>query len=222
MSKLVWDATGERKFETGTRKGVLYPQATDGTYEKGVSWNGLTEISESPSGAEPTDLYADDIKYATMRSSETLGGTINAYTYPPEFAACDGSAEVVPGVYIGQQGRQPFGFSYVTAIGSDTITNLTKEYKIHLYYGCTVSPSDKTYSTVNDSPDAITMSWEFTTSQVNVNDRSPSAYMVIDSTGCDKEKLKAFEDILYGTEDAEPRLPLPDEIIQFFQTTQER
>lgn len=219
MSKIIWDGTGERKFESGTRRGVLYPQKDDGTYDKGVAWNGLTEVNESPSGAEPTDLYADDIKYATMRSAETLGGTINAYTYPPEFAECDGSAEVVPGVFIGQQGRRAFGFSYVTAIGSDVITDMTKEYKIHLYYGCTVSPSDKTYSTINDSPDAITMSWEFTTSQVNVEERSPSASMVIDSTGCDKEKLKALEDILYGTAENEPRLPLPDEIIQLFQVT---
>lgn len=219
MSKIIWDGTGERKFESGTRKGVLYPQKDDGTYDKGVAWNGLTEVNESPSGAEPTDLYADDIKYATMRSAETLGGTINAYTYPPEFAECDGSAEVVSGVFIGQQGRRAFGFSYVTAIGSDVITDMTKEYKIHLYYGCTVSPSDKTYSTINDSPDAITMSWEFTTSQVNVEERSPSASMVIDSTGCDKEKLKALEDILYGTAENEPRLPLPDEIIQLFQVT---
>lgn len=217
MSKLVWDATGERKFEAGTRRGVLFPQKDDGTYEAGVTWNGLTTVTESPSGAEPTDLYADDIKYATMRSAETLGGTIEAYTYPPEFAQCDGSAEAAPGIFIGQQGRRAFGFSYVTAIGSDVITDMTKEYKIHLYYGCTVSPSDKNFATINDSPDAITMSWEFTTSQVNVTGRSPSASIVIDSTGCDKEKLAALEDILYGTEDDEPRLPLPDEIIQLFQ-----
>lgn len=217
MSKLTWDGIGERKYETGTRKGVLYLLKDDGTYDTGVAWNGITEINESPSGAEPTDLYADDIKYATMRSAETLGGTINAYTYPPEFAKCDGSDEVAPGVFIGQQGRNPFGFSYVTAIGSDTVTDLTKEYKIHIYYGCSVSPSDKTYGTINDSPDAATMSWEFTTSQVNVTNKSPSASIVIDSTGCDKEKLKSFEDILYGTDEVEPRLPMPDEIIQFFQ-----
>lgn len=217
MSKLVWDATGERKFEAGTRNGVLYKQKDDGTYDKGVAWNGLTAVTESPSGAEPTDLYADDIKYATMRSAETLGGTIEAYTYPPEFSECDGSAEVVPGVFIGQQGRRAFGFSYKTAIGSDVITDMTKQYKIHIYYGCTVSPSDKNFSTINDSPDAITMSWEFTTSQVNVSEKSPSASIVIDSTGANADKLKELEDILYGTEENEPRLPLPDEIIQLFQ-----
>lgn len=217
MSKIVWDATGERKFESGTRNGVLYKQKDDGTYDKGVAWNGLTTVTESPSGAEPTDLYADDIKYATMRSAETLGGTIEAYTYPPEFSECDGSAEVVPGVFIGQQGRRAFGFSYKTAIGSDVITDMTKQYKIHIYYGCTVSPSDKNFSTINDSPDAITMSWEFTTSQVNVSEKSPSASIVIDSTGADADKLKELEDILYGTEENEPRLPLPDEIIQLFQ-----
>lgn len=217
MSRLIWDGIGEKKFEAGTSYGVLYKLKDDGTYGTGTAWNGLTGVTESPSGAEPTDLYADNIKYATMRSAETLGGTIEAYTYPEEFTECDGSAEVAPGVYIGQQGRKSFGFSYKTAIGSDVITDLTKAYKIHLYYGCTVSPSDKSYSTINDSPDAITLSWEFTTSQVNVTGKSPSANMVIDSTGCDAEKLKQLEDILYGTEDAEPRLPLPDEIIQLFQ-----
>lgn len=218
MARLVWDGIGEKKFEAGTSNGVLYPLKDDGTYDDGVAWNGLTAVTESPSGAEPTDLYADNIKYATMRSAETLGGTIEAYTYPKEFAKCDGSAEVTPGVYIGQQGRQGFGFSYKTAIGSDVITDLTKAYKIHIFYGCTVSPSDKSYATINDSPDAVTLSWEFTTSTVNVTGKSPSASIVIDSTVADPAKLKSLEDILYGTADDEPRLPLPDEIVQLFTT----
>lgn len=218
MAKIVWDGVGERKFETGTSKGVLYVQKDDGTYDDGVAWNGLTAVTESPSGAEPTDLYADNIKYATMRSAETLGGTIEAYTYPSAFEECDGSKEIVPGVNVGQQGRKPFGFTYQTAIGSDVITDLTKAYKLHIYYGCTVSPSDKSYQTINDSPDAITLSWEFTTTQVNVEGHSPSASIIIDSTKADPTKLKSLEDILYGTDAAEPRLPLPDEIIQLFQT----
>ena len=217
MAILTWDGVGDKKYEAGTSKGVLYKQNDDGTYGTGVAWSGLTAVTESPSGAEPTDLYADNIKYATMRSAETLSGTIEAYTYPPEFSECDGSAEIATGVYVGQQGRKPFGFSYQSAIGSDVITDLTTAYKIHIYYGCTVSPSDKSYQTINDSPDAITMSWEFTTTQTNVTGKSPTANITIDSTACDSTKLKALEDILYGTETEEPRLPLPDEIIQLFQ-----
>lgn len=213
MAKLVWDAIGERFYELGTRKGVLYPCENDGTYPKGVAWNGLTAVTESPSGAEPNDLYADDIKYASLRSAETFGCTIEAYTYPDEFAACDGSAEVADGVTIGQQKRKMFGFSYVSQVGNDTIQDLDDGYKLHLIYGAMASPSDKSYATINDSPDAITFSWEITTVPINVEGYKPTATIVIDSLKADKTKLAALEDILYGTESAEPRLPLPDEVI---------
>ena len=211
MSKIVWDAIGEHTFETGVRNGVLYLQGAEGTYNTGVAWNGLTSVSESPEGAEATDLYADDIKYLTLMSAENFKATIEAYTYPPEFEECDGSATIAKGVVIGQQPRKPFGLCYRTAIGNDTDGN-EHGYKLHIVYGCQASPSEKQYSTINDSPEAITFSWEVNTTPVNVNGKKPTATLIIDSTKADKAKLTALEAILYGSEEQEPRLPMPDEI----------
>lgn len=218
MAKLVWDKTGDRFYETGVKQGVLYIP-TDGVYSKGVAWNGLTAVTESPSGAEATALYADDIKYLNLLSTEEFGATIEAYTYPDEFAACDGSAELTKGVTIGQQKRSTFGLCYKTTIGNDTDGN-DHGYKLHIIYGALATPSEKAYSTINDSPDAVTFSWEITTTPVNVTGQKPTASLVIDSTKADKTKLEALEAILYGkdptSQDAqdgvEPRLPLPDEI----------
>ena len=210
MSKLVWDQTGERLYETGVKKGVLYVQEA-GAYPKGVAWNGLTAVTESPSGAEATPLYADDIKYLNLMSAEEFGGTIEAYTYPDEFKACNGEASLATGVSIGQQSRKTFGFCYRTIIGNDTDGN-DYAYKLHLVYGALASVSEKAYASVNDSPEAITFSWEFTTTPVEVEGFKPTSIVTIDSTTADETKLKALEDILYGSEDAEPRLPLPEEI----------
>lgn len=214
--KLAWDADTKRTYETGTDHGVMYVRDDEGAYPKGVAWNGLTGFTESPSGAEPTDLYADNIKYLTMRSAETLGGTLTAYTYPPEFEVCDGSAEIAPGVVIGQQARRSFGFSYRTVVGNDVAGN-DYGYKYHLLYGCTASPSEKAYNTINDSPEAIEFSWEVTTNPVAVDGFKPTANITIDSTQFTtaeaKAKLNALLDILYGTEEEDARLPLPDEII---------
>ena len=211
MSKIVWDAVGEHTFETGVRNGVLYLKDAEGAYNTGVAWNGLTSVSESPEGAEATDLYADDIKYLTLMSAENFKATIEAYTYPVEFEECDGSASIAKGVVIGQQSRKPFGLCYRTAIGNDTDGN-EHGYKLHIVYGCQASPSEKQYSTINDSPEAITFSWEVNTTPVNVNGKKPTATLIIDSTKADKAKLTALEAILYGSESTEPRLPLPDEI----------
>lgn len=211
MAKLVWDAATERLYETGVRQCVLYPVDQSGTYSKGVAWNGITGVTESPDGAEPTDLYADDTKYLTMRSAETFGATITAYTYPDEFAECDGSATLVKGVTIGQQTRKTFGLCYRTVLGNDAQLD-GYGYKLHLIYGCSASPSEKAYSTVNDSPEAIEFSWELSTTPVNVTGFKPTASLTIDSTAVDSDKLAALEDILYGKDSAEPRLPLPDEI----------
>jgi len=222
---LNWDQTGEKIYETGTDRGVLYPMSGS-TYGKGVAWNGLTAVTESPSGAEPTDLYADNIKYVSIRSAEEFGGTIEAYTYPDEFGQCDGSAELATGVSIGQQTRKAFGLSYRTKIGNDTDGN-DHGYKIHLVYGATVSPSEKGYATINDSPDAITFSWEFTTTPVQVEGFKPTAILTIDSTKVDATKLAALEAILYGTSTpsetpgadpvvVDPRLPLPAEVATIF------
>lgn len=213
MSKLVWDQTGERLYETGVKQGVLYPQGTDGKYPKGVAWNGLTTVTESPSGAEATPLYADDIKYLNLISTEELGGTIEAYTYPDEFAECDGSAAIATGVYIGQQPRKTFGLSYRTTLGNDVDSN-AYGYKLHLVYGALASPSEKAYATINDSPEAITFSWEFSTTPVNVEGFKPTANIVIDSTKVKPENLANLEKILYGDTEAEARLPLPDEVAQ--------
>ncbi len=213
MSKLVWDKTGERYYETGVKNGVLYIP-TEGVYSKGVAWNGLTAVTESPSGAEATALYADDMKYLSLYSAEEFGATIEAYTYPDEFAQCDGSAELTKGVSIGQQTRKTFGLCYRTTIGNDTDGN-DHGYKLHMIYGCMASPSEKAYATINDSPEAITFSWEVTTTPVSVAGFKPTASITIDSTKADPTKLAALEDILYG-KDGEPgseaRLPLPDEI----------
>lgn len=214
--KLVWDKVGERYYETGVKKGVLYKQDANGTYPKGVAWNGLTALTESPSGAEATALYADDIKYLNLRSNEEFGGTIEAYTYPDEFGECDGSATLADGVTIGQQARKTFGLSYVTTLGNDVDGN-DYGYKIHLVYGASASPSEKGYATINDSPEAITLSWEFNTTPVNVTGFKPTAHLEIDSKKCPAEKLKQLEEILYGKDGngdtgTDPRLPLPDEI----------
>lgn len=217
MSKIVWDAVGEHTFETGVRNGVLYLKDVDGAYNTGVAWNGLTSVSESPEGAEATDLYADDIKYLTLMSAENFKATIEAYTYPVEFEECDGSATIAKGVVIGQQSRKPFGLCYRTAIGNDTDGN-EHGYKLHIVYGCQASPSEKQYSTINDSPEAITFSWEVNTTPVNVTGKKPTATLIIDSTKADKAKLTALEAILYGSESTEPRLPLPDEIATLMTT----
>ena len=213
MSKLVWDKTGERLYETGVKQGVLYPQAAGGTYPKGVAWNGLTNITESPSGAEATALYADDIKYLNLVSAEELGGTIEAYTYPDEFAECDGSAALTEGVFIGQQDRKTFGLCYRTTLGNDVDSN-GHGYKLHLIYGALAAPSEKAYATINDSPEAITFSWEFKTTPVNVAGHKPTASITIDSTKVSETKMAALEKVLYGDGDTEARLPLPDEVVQ--------
>ena len=217
MSKIVWDAVGDHIFETGVRNGVLYLKDAQGAYNTGVAWNGLTSVSESPEGAEPTDLYADDIKYLSLMSAENFKATIEAYTYPVEFEECDGSATIAKGVVIGQQSRKPFGLCYRTSIGNDTDGN-EHGYKLHIVYGCLASPSEKQYSTINDSPEAITFSWEVNTTPVNVNGKKPTATLIIDSTKADKSKLTALEAILYGSEQDEPRLPLPDEIVTLMGT----
>ena len=219
MSRLVWDKTGERFYETGVDRGVLYPIQEGGLYSKGVAWNGLVTVTESPSGAESNPIYADNIKYLNLISAEEFGATIEAYTYPDEFAECDGSASLATGVMIGQQSRKTFGLCYRTILGNDVDSN-DHGYKLHLIYGCQASPSEKGYSSVNDSPEAITFSWEVTTTPVNVAGFKPTACITIDSTKCDAEQLKALEDILYGKDAGEegappavePRLPLPDEI----------
>ena len=216
MSKLVWDATGERKYETGVRNGVLYVMGEGGTYPKGVAWSGLTAVTESPSGAEATALYADDTKYLNLISAEEFGATIEAYTYPDEFAECDGSATLAAGVTIGQQPRKTFGMSYRTVYGND-VNNESYGYKLHLIYGAVAAPSEKAYATINDSPEAITFSWEVKTTPVNVTGHKPTASLTIDSTKVDKAKLTKIEEILYGKDEIEARLPLPDEIIQILQ-----
>lgn len=220
MSRITWDQTGERHYETGVRQGVLYPMAIDGKYPLGVAWNGLTAITESPSGAEPTPLYADDVKYLNLISAEEFGATIEAFTYPDEFIPCDGSGIVTAGVYVGQQSRQPFGLAYRTVLGNDIQLN-EFGYKLHLIYGAVASPSEKPYATINDSPEAITFSWDLSTTPVNIAGFKPTSSITIDSTKVDEATLKEFEDILYGKngtagEGTPPRLPLPDEIVALF------
>lgn len=215
--KLVWDNTGERYYETGVKNGVLYPQDSKGAYPKGVAWNGLTAVTESPSGAEASPLYADDIKYLNLMSAEEFGATVEAYTYPDEFAECDGSASLADGVIIGQQKRKSFGMAYKTTLGNDVDGN-DYGYKLHLIYGALAAPSEKAYATINDSPEAITFSWELTTTPVNVTGHKPTASLTIDSTKADAAKLAALEAILFGSDEEEPRLPLPDEIAEIFAT----
>lgn len=210
MTAIVWDASGEKYLETGVDHGVLYPfNKETSAYDKGVAWNGLTGVTESPSGADSNDLYADNIKYASLRAAETFGATVEAYTYPEEFAKCDGSAEIAGGVMIGQQTRDTFGLFYRTKLTNDMNID---EYKYHLVYGATASPSEKSYTTINDSPDAITFSWELTTTPVNVEGHNPTAILTINTEKADKDNLKALEKILFGDESTEPRLPLPDEV----------
>jgi hypothetical protein len=211
MAKIVWDESGKRLYETGVKNGVLYIQDETGAYAKGVAWNGLTAVTESPSGAEATPLYADDIKYLELFSAEEFGATIEAYTYPEEFEACDGSASLGTGVTIGQQDRKTFGLCYRTVLGNDVKSN-EYGYKLHLIYGAKAAPSEKGYQTINDSPEAITFSWEVTTTPVNVAGFKPTASVTIDSTKIDAAKLKTIEDMLYGTESVEAKLPLPDEL----------
>lgn len=213
MAAITWDATGERLFETGVDHGVLYPISGSGTYDNGVAWNGLSAITESPSGAEATAVWADNIKYVNLLSAEEFGATVEAYTYPDEFAICDGTAELVDGVIVGQQARKVFGLCYRTKIGNDVDGN-DHGYKLHIIYGAQASPSEKAYSTINDSPEAISFSWELATTPVNVTGMNATSYLVIDSTKCNAEKLTALEKILYGSAepDTAPRLPLPDEI----------
>lgn len=218
MPKLKWDQVGQKTYETGVSNGVLYPQNSSGLYPKGVAWNGLTAVTESPSGAESNPLYADDIKYLDLRSAEEFGGTIEAYTYPDEWMQCDGSAEPTTGVVIGQQNRTPFGLCYKTVLGNDVQTN-NYGYKLHLIWNALASPSERAYQTINDSPEAITFSWEFTTTPVSVTGYKPTAYMCIDSTKVDSEKLEDLLDILYGTDGegqatgTDAYLPTPDQVI---------
>lgn len=213
MAKIVWDESGKRIYETGVRKGVLYLQDSQGAYTKGVAWNGLTAVTESPSGAEPTALYADDIKYLELFSAEEFGATIEAYTYPAEFEKCDGSASLGTGVTIGQQDRATFGLCYRTVLGND-VKGSEFGYKLHLIYGAKAKPSEKGYQTINDSPEAITFSWEISTTPVNVAGFKPTACVTIDSTKIDPDKLTQIETLLYGDTSAEAKLPLPDEIAQ--------
>lgn len=213
MSKLIWDNTGERFYETGVKQCVLYKKNAQGAYANGVAWNGITAVSESPSGAEPTALYADDVKYLNLISAEEFAASIEAYTYPEEFEECDGSAEIAPGVSIGQQNRKEFGFCYKTVFGNDTDGN-EHGYKLHLVYNALAAPSEKGYSSINDSPEAITFSWEVSTTPVNVTGKKPTACLTINSDRVNKEKLAALEAILYGSETSEPRMPFPDEIVE--------
>jgi len=214
MSILTWDSTGERLYETGVKKGVLYPQSNVGDYPLGIAWNGLTAITESPSGAEASPLYADDIKYLSLMSAEEFGATVEAYTYPDEFAVCDGSGALAVGVAVGQQNRKTFGVAYRTTLGNDILGN-EYGYKLHIIYGASAKPSEKAYATINDSPEAITLSWELTTIPVVVTGLKPTASVTIDSTTADPTILAALEAILYGVS-ADARLPLPDEIAALF------
>lgn len=215
MTALQWDQAGQRLYETGVDHGVLYIPNVSGVYDTGYAWNGLTTVTESPSGAEPSAQYADNIKYLNLISTEEFGGTIEAFTYPDEFGQCDGSAEPQAGVMVGQQGRKAFGLAYRTRMGND-IDGTDHGYKLHLVYGCQAAPSEKAYATINDSPEAISFSWEFTTTPVAVTGLKPSALLTIDSTEVAAGDLTMLEDILYGTEGVDPRLPLPDEVISLF------
>lgn len=217
MAVLEWDKTGERFYETGVDKGVLYIQNSSGEYKDGVAWNGLTSVNESPSGAEASPQYADNIKYLTLTSAEEFALTIEAYTYPDKFAECDGTSELESGVFLGQQPRKTFGFCYRTKVGND-VQNDELGYKIHLIYGCKAAPSERSNSTINDSPEAITFSWEISTTPVSVSGKKPTAHIIIDSRKIESSKLKSIEDTLYGTSSKEPELPLPDKIIEMIKT----
>lgn len=214
--RIEWDRVGEHYYETGVDHGVFYERETDGSYTNGEAWNGLTAVNETPSGAEATGIYADNMKYLNLVSKEEFAATIEAYTYPPKFAECDGSATVVKGVTIGQQPRKTFGFSYRTKIGND-VDNDAHGYKLHMIYGCLASPSERAYGTVSDSPEAINFSWEVNTTPINVEGHQPTSIMIIDSTEVDADKLKELEDILYGTDETVARMPLPAEVIALFE-----
>ena len=215
MPKLIWDKVGERLYETGVKRGVLYVQNSEGGYGTGVAWNGLISVTESPTGAEPNPQYADDIKYLNLASAEEFEATIEAYTYPDEFAACDGSVELAPGVYVGQQNRKGFGMSYCTTIGND-VDGTDYGYKIHIIYGALASPSEKGYQSINDTPEAITLSWDITTTPAEIPGKRPSASIVIDSTKIEASKLAAIEAKLYGDDTNPATLPTPAEIISMF------
>lgn len=217
MTQLVWDAVGERLYETGVNNGVLFVQDDLGVYGQGVAWNGLISVSEKPSGAEPTPLYADNIKYLTLVGAEEFGATVEAYTYPDEFSECDGSYETSDGVFIGQQRRKKFGLVFKTLMGNDTLGN-SLGYKLHVIYGALASPSEKAYATINDSPEALTFSWEITTSPVEVDGYLPTAMLIIDSTKADPTKLADLEEQLFGAYLVESNLPLPDAIITMLAT----
>ena len=218
MTALQWDQTGERLYETGIDRGVLYKPDENGNYDTGFAWNGLTTVTESPTGAEATPTYADNIVYANLFSVERWAGTIEAYTYPDEFAECDGSSEAQIGVFVGQQPRKSFGFAYRTIVGND-VENNEFGYKLHLVYGATASPSEKAYATINDSPEMINFSWELTTIPVQVTGMKPTASITIDSTNVDADALTALELILYGTTGVDPALPLPDAVLALFDGT---
>jgi hypothetical protein len=218
MTRLTWDQVGERLYEAGVDHGVLYHRAANGTYDVGYSWNGLTTVTESPSGAESNPQYADNIMYLNLVSAELFGGTIEAFTYPDEFAECDGTAVVNGGVMIGQQTRRLFGLSYRTRVGND-VDGTDHGYKLHLIYGAMAAPSEKAYATINDSPEALTFSWEISTTPVEITGYKPTASLTIDSTKVDAAALATLEDALYGTAGADPRLPLPDEVVAMFAGT---
>ena len=216
MAPLTWDDIGEKVYETGVDHGVLYlPDPGTGAYDEGVPWNGLVSVTESPTGAEPTAQYADNIKYLNLISAEEFGATVEAFTYPDEFAQCDGTAEPEPGVLVGQQPRRAFGMAYRSRVGND-LEGSAFGYKLHLLYGCQAAPSEKAYTTINDSPEAITFSWELSTSPVPVTGYSPTALLVIDSTKVDPAALALLEDELFGDAGGDARLPMPDEVIGFF------
>nr|DAJ59447.1 MAG TPA: tail tube protein [Bacteriophage sp.] len=212
MAKLVWDTEGQKTYETGVEKCVLYPRASNGTYPKGVAWNGITSISENPSGAEASPLYADNKKYLSLMSTEELALSVEAYTYPEEYAECDGSAQAIDGVHVAQQRRKSFGLCYKTLFGNDT-EGTDHGYKLHLVFGCLASPSEKQFSSVNESPEAISFSWEINTTPIDVKGFKPTALITIDSTKVNAAKLKALEDTLYGTDTTEAKLPLPSEVL---------
>lgn len=212
MAKLLWDQAGEKTFETGVQQGVLYVQGAGGTYPEGVAWNGLISVSESPEGGEPEPIYANNKKYLELMSAEELGLTVEAYTYPKEFEQCDGLSEVADGVMLGQQSRKPFGLAYKTLIGNDA-EDTSHGYKLHLVYGGLASPSEKSYETVNDTPEAITFSWDVSTTPIEIEGHKPSAKLTIDSRTADSTKLADLEDMLFGTEMDDASLPLPAEVI---------
>lgn len=217
MTALVWDKAGERFYETGVENGVLYPMGSDGKYANGVAWNGLTNVTESPTGAEANPQYADNKKYLNLISAEDFEATIEAFTYPDEFEECDGSKEIAPGITIGQQNRKLFSFAYKTAIGND-VDGTEYGYKLHIVYGAMASPSERSHDTINDSPEPIQFSWEITTTPVNVPGFKPTAHLCIDSTRTDADVLKTIEETLFGTDDSEPTVMLPEEIIALIDT----